>query len=78
MNTTRVGVKALRRNLKKFIEGYEAIAIGDYYHVRAILVPVPPAGYGDNEKQKALRVAKQKFNALLKRESPRSGSLLRG
>lgn len=78
MNAKRVGVKQLRRELKSFIEGSEAVSIGDYYKLRAILVPVPQHGYGDAEKTKAIRAAKKLFAALIAREHPKSGSLLRG
>jgi len=77
MNTRRVGIRQLRKNLKQFIEGSEAVAIGDYYRIRAIIVPVPDCEYGDAAKTKAIRAAKKLFAALTARESPKSGSLLR-
>jgi hypothetical protein len=79
VNTKRVGVKELRRNLKAFIEGSEAVSIGDHYTIRAILVPVPKhSGYSDSERAKAIRATKKLFAALIAREHPKSGSLLRG
>lgn len=65
----RVGTKELRRNLKGYIEGGGAVAIGDDYHVRAILVPVPSFDrWVPGQKRKALAVARRRAIDLLRAE----------
>jgi hypothetical protein len=77
MNTKRVSVRDLRRNLAQFLSGTEAVSIGDYYNLRAIIVPVQAYGYDNASRAKAMRAAKKSFAALATREHPRSGSPLR-
>ena len=67
----QVSVRDLRARLKQHLEAKEAAVIGDTYHVRAILVPVPPAWPSDAKGVRAVkRVAKQRFTDALRRAWP--------
>ncbi len=77
MNTMRVTVRDLRKNLKQYLDGSEAVAIGDYYELRAFVVPVPKhTCYDQTARAKAIRAARRAFAAVVEREHPKSGSLL--
>jgi hypothetical protein len=79
MNTQRVTVRDLRKNIKQFLDGSEAVAIGDYYALRGFVVPVPKhSNYNESDRAKAIRLAKAAFAKVIARELPKSGSLLRG
>jgi hypothetical protein len=62
----RIGVKELRRNLKRYLEGDAAHVIGGYWKVRAILVPIQShRSYSRGVPRAQLAAARRAFLAAL-------------
>jgi hypothetical protein len=62
----RTSVRDARANLSELMKGTEAIAIGDYYRLRAVLVPIPLWPFGDAEQKQAAKKARAAFDATLR------------
>ncbi len=59
----RIHVRDLRKNLRAFLRGGGVVSIGDEYHLRAILVPVPEHQQWSNAaRKKAIIAARRQFN----------------
>lgn len=64
--TNRLTVRELRAKLKQHIDASEATTIGNYYDLRAILVPVPRHDrWTKAERVKALKKAMKMFKAAI-------------
>ena len=66
MPTQRCTVRELRTNLKKHIDSTEATTVGNYYDLRAVVVPIPRHDrWNKKERVAALKKARQLFEAAL-------------
>jgi hypothetical protein len=59
-------VRQTRRTLSAIMHGSEAVAVGDHYRIRAVIVPIPAWDtWNPKAKRRALRLARAAFRATL-------------
>jgi len=61
----RTSVREARARFCELTKGSEAVAVGNYHELRAIIVPIPSWPWGDTERKKAAAKARAAFNAAL-------------
>jgi hypothetical protein len=59
-------VREARRTLPTIMKGSEAVAVGDHYRIRAVIVPIPAwDSWNPKAKARALRLARAAFRHTL-------------
>ena len=65
----RLSVREARRSITQLMKGNEAVAIGDAYKLRAIIVPIPAWDHwNERTRHAAKRAARKAFNAALAKQ----------
>lgn len=66
MTPKRCTVRELRAKLKQHIDAAEATTVGNYYDLRAVIVPIPRHDrWNKKERLAALKKARQLFEAAI-------------
>ena len=70
MPTQRCTVRELRTNLKKHIDSAEATTVGNYYDLRAVVVPIPRHDrWNKKERAAALKKARRLFETAIREDA---------